>query len=115
MKSTLPLLAILLVGALALQAAAPPRPRPAIVDTIKGAEGLEEALRRLKAPLATTPKLSPTDSYRKLAHAPDVAVDLVLHEPTVRQPLYLTFDERGRMWVVNYEQYPFPAGVKIIA
>ena len=33
----------------------------------------------------------------------------------MRQPLYVTFDERGRMWVVQYRQYPFPAGLKVVS
>ncbi|HEY0966975.1 MAG TPA: PVC-type heme-binding CxxCH protein [Opitutaceae bacterium] len=45
----------------------------------------------------------------------DVAVDLVLQEPTVAQPVFLNFDERGRMWVVQYLQYPEPAGLTAVA
>ena len=30
-----------------------------------------------------------------------LAVDTVLKEPVVRQPLYVDFDERGRLWVVQ--------------
>lgn len=41
-------------------------------------------------------------------------VDLVMAEPQVRQPLYMSFDDRGRMWVVQYLQYPFPEGLKVI-
>lgn len=40
--------------------------------------------------------------------------EVVLNEPVVRQPVFLNFDERGRMWVVQFLQYPYPAGVKII-
>ncbi|WP_165073894.1 PVC-type heme-binding CxxCH protein [Paludisphaera rhizosphaerae] len=45
----------------------------------------------------------------------DLAVDLVLSEPTIRQPVNINFDERGRMWVVEYAQYPHPAGLKILS
>lgn len=41
-------------------------------------------------------------------------VDLVMAEPLVRQPLYMSFDDRGRMWVVQYLQYPFPEGLKVV-
>lgn len=47
-----------------------------------------------------------------LRPAPDLALDLVLREPTVAQPVFLDFDERGRLWVVQYRQYPHPAGLK---
>jgi len=29
--------------------------------------------------------------------------------------VFLNFDERGRMWVVQYRQYPEPAGLKVMA
>jgi putative membrane-bound dehydrogenase-like protein len=39
-------------------------------------------------------------------------VSLVASEPEIRQPVSVTFDERGRMWVIQYLQYPTPAGLK---
>lgn len=48
-----------------------------------------------------------------LTSPPDLAIDPVLKEPTVAQPVFLNFDERGRMWVVQYRQYPYPAGLKL--
>ncbi len=39
---------------------------------------------------------------------------LVASEPDVAQPLFLSWDSRGRMWVVHYRQYQFPAGLKVI-
>src|SRR5687768_17669137 len=33
----------------------------------------------------------------------------------VRQPVNISFDERGRMWVVQYLQYPSPAGLKPVS
>ncbi len=41
-------------------------------------------------------------------------VELAVSEPAVAQPVHMTFDERGRMWVVQYRQYPFPAGLKVV-
>lgn len=38
--------------------------------------------------------------------------DLVLHEPLIRQPLMTTFDDARRMWLMEYRQYPEPAGLK---
>ncbi|MBL9212414.1 MAG: hypothetical protein JNL92_18275 [Opitutaceae bacterium] len=45
----------------------------------------------------------------------DLAIDLLAREPVIAQPVFLNFDERGRMWVVQYLQYPEPAGLKIAA
>lgn len=39
---------------------------------------------------------------------------LIAAEPMVRQPLAMTWDRRGRLWVVQYLQYPFPAGLKVV-
>ena len=45
----------------------------------------------------------------------DLEIELVLAEPIIRQPVFLNFDERGRMWVVQYLQYPAPAGLNVIS
>src|SRR4051812_25476106 len=39
-------------------------------------------------------------------------VRLVAGEPLVRQPVAIDFDDRGRLWVMQYLQYPNPAGLK---
>lgn len=41
-------------------------------------------------------------------------IEAVAAEPDVAQPLFVSWDSRGRMWVVQYRQYQFPAGLKII-
>ena len=108
---------VLLIGLASLLpgAAPPPTRRSEVIAAVKGAEGLDEALRNLKASMVTTPPLSPTEALKHFKVPAGLAVDLIGHEPTVRQPLYLTFDERGRMWVVQYRQYPFPAGLKVVS
>ncbi|HQR06857.1 MAG TPA: c-type cytochrome [Gemmatales bacterium] len=44
--------------------------------------------------------------------AEGLEVQLVASEPLIRQPLSMTFDARGRLWVIQYLQYPKPAGLK---
>ncbi len=61
-----------------------------------------------------TDPLTPADALKQFKLADGLKIDLVASEPEVRQPLYLSFDEQGRMWVTQYLQYPFPAGLKII-
>jgi putative membrane-bound dehydrogenase-like protein len=39
-------------------------------------------------------------------------VKLVASEPLVRKPVAIDFDDRGRLWVIQYLQYPNPAGLK---
>ncbi|MBL6766333.1 MAG: c-type cytochrome [Verrucomicrobiae bacterium] len=58
-------------------------------------------------------KPTPEESLAAFKLADGITVDAPLHEPEVRQPLNLNFDERGRLWIVQYLQYPFPAGLKI--
>jgi putative heme-binding domain-containing protein len=59
--------------------------------------------------------LSPEESLKLLRTPADLTAVPVLTEPVVAQPVFLNFDERGRMWVVQYLQYPFPAGLKILS
>ncbi len=51
----------------------------------------------------------------RVAEAVDPVAEAVRQrhqEPVVRQPLTMTFDDRGRMWIIQYLQYPHPAGLK---
>ena len=57
---------------------------------------------------------SPEDTLAVLDLPDDLAVDLIASEPLIAQPLQISFDEQGRMWVVEYRQYPFPAGLKVV-
>ena len=68
-----------------------------------------------KDPKAPPPKLTPADSAKSFKVAPDLRFDQVLAEPIVKQPLSMSFDERGRLWLVQYIQYPHPAGLKILS
>ena len=54
-------------------------------------------------------------STRAFKTPDDLKVELAIGEPHVRQPLSIKFDARGRMWVVQYLQYPNPAGLKMIS
>ncbi len=39
-------------------------------------------------------------------------MELFAAEPLVRQPVTMTVDRQGRVWVIQYLQYPEPAGLK---
>ena len=41
-------------------------------------------------------------------------LQLLASEPLVRQPVCITFDDRGRLWVLQYLQYPIPNGVQAV-
>ncbi len=61
------------------------------------------------------PALSPQDSLRQFRIDDRLEWTQLVTEPVVRQPLMATFDSRGRLWVVQYLQYPEPAGIKAIS
>ena len=61
------------------------------------------------------PSLSPAEAYAKMRATPDLAVDFLLSEPQIAQPTHFSFDTRGRLWVTQYRQYPYPAGVNMIS
>ncbi|MGK0237589.1 MAG: putative membrane-bound dehydrogenase-like protein [Candidatus Pelagisphaera sp.] len=52
-------------------------------------------------------------SHSMLGAADGLTIDLISQEPEMAQPSFIDFDERGRMWVVQYRQYPFPAGLTL--
>jgi putative heme-binding domain-containing protein len=59
--------------------------------------------------------LTPQQSMDLFKVPDDLEVDLVLSEPTISQPLFINFDERGRLWVMEYLQYPEPAGLTLLS
>lgn len=70
------------------------------------------SLARSQQPPTATKPLPVQDALAAFTTPDDLAVEPVLSEPDITQPLQLSFDERGRLWVVEYRQYPFPAGLK---
>ncbi len=67
-----------------------------LLDSDEGPLPIDEALARFRIP-------------------DDLAIELAVGEPDIGQPLSLKFDERGRMWVLQYLQYPSPAGLTMVS
>jgi len=63
----------------------------------------------------TGPKLAPDESAKRMESHPEFVSELLLSEPLVAQPTHLSFDARGRLWVSQYRQYPYPAGVRPVS
>ncbi|MEN9733171.1 MAG: hypothetical protein RLZ45_1166, partial [Verrucomicrobiota bacterium] len=59
--------------------------------------------------------LPPAEAAQRFQVADDLVWEQVLSEPDISQPVFLNFDERGRMWVVEYRQYPAPAGLTLVS
>src|SRR6266404_2454100 len=55
---------------------------------------------------------APEEAVKRMQVPPGFQVHLAACEPEVRQPVTMTFDDRGRLWVIQYLQYPAPAGLK---
>ena len=63
---------------------------------------------------ATTPALAPSDAEKKFVVPPGFEVRLFAAEPEVVNPVAMTWDERGRLWVLELYEYPLgsPPGTK---
>jgi len=59
---------------------------------------------------STQPPLSPAEAQKKFAVPPGFEVRLFAAEPDMANPVAMTFDEKGRLWVV--ELYEYPNGAK---
>ena len=55
---------------------------------------------------------SPAEAVGKMKVADGLRVRLVASEPEVRDPILVKCDDRGRLWTIQYLQYPNPAGLK---
>ncbi|MFM8272224.1 MAG: PVC-type heme-binding CxxCH protein, partial [Gemmata sp.] len=64
------------------------------------------------ASLTRADGLTPQQAERRFKLPDGFSVRTVAAEPLVRQPVSISFDARGRMWVLQYLQYPNYAGLK---
>lgn len=101
-----------LAWGLPVWAAAPPPAGPAgnadvqkVIETFAG--------RGVQSDGSKPPGLA--EALGKFTLRAGLAIDLVAAEPAVMQPLYLSFDSRGRLWVTQYIQYQYPAGLKVVS
>jgi putative membrane-bound dehydrogenase-like protein len=87
-------------------------------DDLAWAKPIEPAQQEAQFQLVTSSKsqVTPSSSQPAKFELPDdLEMQLVLSEPTISQPLHISFDERGRLWLVEFRQYPNPAGLKIVS
>src|SRR6187397_1442621 len=52
------------------------------------------------------PPLSPQEALKKMQVPPGFRVELVASEPDIVNPVAMTFDERGRIWITESLEYP---------
>ncbi len=60
-------------------------------------------------------QLSPQEAEKGMIHPDDLDVQLVLGDPDIAQALNMSWDARGRLWLMEYRQYPDIAGVKMVS
>ena len=101
----------------------PPAPKtdPAAARDAAAMAG-NEAVRKIMETYAGRGTLSdgskptaPAEALQAFKLRGDLGLDLVAAEPVIEQPLYASWDSQGRLWVTQYRQYQFPAGLKIVA
>lgn len=86
-------------------------------ETLAGNDQVAEVFKKFAPRGVQSDGSQPTPPQQSLStfHMRDgVSVDLVTAEPDISQPLFLSWDSRGRMWVVQYRQYQYPAGLKVV-
>jgi putative membrane-bound dehydrogenase-like protein len=55
---------------------------------------------------------APAEAVRRMTVPDGLTVRVVASEPMIRQPVAIEFDDRGRLWGIQYLQYPNPSGLK---
>jgi putative heme-binding domain-containing protein len=118
MKRISPLIASLLSLPAVIFAADAPAPSPSQILTPTGSEQAKKVAETFKGRGVmrdSTPPTAAKDALKTFKMRDGYAIDLMAAEPDVRQPLYMSWDSRGRMWVMQYLQYQFPAGLKVVS
>lgn len=91
-------------------------PRNVSFDEIAGNEAVKAYMLTFEGMGAMADSTSlpePATALKSFSFPADLELELLLAEPQVHQPVELNFDHRGRLWVVQYNQYPYPQGVKV--
>ncbi len=99
---------ILLLSVGLMAADAPPTDNAKVLEMAKAFKG-----RGVQAD--DTPPSTPAEALKKFTPRKGLTVDLIASEPAITQPIHVSWDSQGRLWVVQYRQYPFPAGLKVVS
>lgn len=78
--------------------------QPAGSEALQRIEGVRGGRHWIDEP--TAPPKTPEESYGCLQIEPGYKIQLIAQEPLVKDPVAITFDDRGRMYVVEYGDYP---------
>jgi len=92
-----------------------PRLRSVVIVLVLGGSfwvGPEFAFAQKPAPVedvSSFPPRTPEDERKALHLPPGFEIQLVAADPDIHKPLNLAFDDRGRLWVTDTVEYPYPA------
>src|SRR5687768_8480932 len=59
--------------------------------------------------VAPTEARSPAEERRAFKLPPGFEAQLVAAEPEIQKPMHIAFDAKGRLWVTDTIEYPYPA------
>lgn len=114
--SILSFLSLATIPHLALSQDANPS-RDRFKEDLAGNEDVERVIKTFQGKGVTGDDSEPTpatEAVKQFQLPNDLKIELVAAEPEVMQPLFMHFDDRARLWAVQYLQYPFPEGLKVI-
>ncbi|MCB1089131.1 MAG: L-sorbosone dehydrogenase, partial [Verrucomicrobiae bacterium] len=106
-----------LLTALAAAQEKTPAPQPGADVTKAGTDQVADIIKNYegRGTLADdTPPTPPQEAVKQFKMREGFAIDLMASEPEIGQPLFISWDSKGRLWVMQYLQYQFPAGLKIV-
>ncbi|MRI00208.1 c-type cytochrome [Kriegella sp. EG-1] len=87
------------------------------IESVAGNDKVAEYMKSFEGVGVLSDDSEPTPSKEALKNfkiSNDLKLDLILSEPQINQPVEMNFDQRGRLWVVQYTQYPYPKGLKVM-
>jgi len=68
----------------------------------------KEEIDQFSINIRTTEALSPEDEKKGFKLPPGFEIQLFASEPEIGKPINMSFDARGRLWVTQSYEYPFP-------
>ncbi|MBI1917696.1 MAG: c-type cytochrome [Planctomycetes bacterium] len=71
--------------------------------------GLVRSEEKLPPLVAPTEPSTPAEEKKTFHLPPGFDIELVAAEPDIHKPMNLAFDDRGRLWVTDTLEYPYPA------
>lgn len=96
-------------------ASQPKEGEPKISGVYSKVDAVQDIQRYVSKREGDNDPLSPEQAAAAFEVPDDLEIQLVLSEPEITQPLFMTWDSKGRMWVMEYRQYPEVAGVKMLS